>query len=251
MQYLIQDTKLNDNVILERFNSLKKLNFDIKPISINNNIISYYHDLTKPAFLALGSNKLVTCLNKEYPEYCVYDDEYFKYSNYCNYFDCLNKDFILYKIKDILELSFSKDVFIRPNKSNKLFNGFILKKNEKFKNIIKNNNVLFIEEEVLISSIKNILSEYRFFIVDEKIITGRQYIKDKKIHIDYVDKNTYSYVNECIKNFTYLKMFVLDIAKVNSSYFVLELNCINSSGSYNHNLEKLYQSINIFLNKNS
>ena len=36
-------------------------------------------------------------------------------------------------------------------------------------------------------------------------------------------------------------MFVLDVAKVNNSYFILELNCINSSGSYNHNLYKLYK----------
>lgn len=44
-------------------------------------------------------------------------------------------------------------------------------------------------------------------------------------------------------------MFVLDVGKVKNDYFILELNCINSSGSYNHNLHKLYKSINTLLNK--
>jgi len=93
-------------------------------------------------------------LNKEYPNYCFYDDEKFKYSNYNNHYDCYNKNFILYKIKDILEISFSEDVLIRPNKSNKLFNGCVLNKNKKIKTILNTNNLFSSNEEILISSIK-------------------------------------------------------------------------------------------------
>ncbi len=57
----------------------------------------------------------------------------------------------------------------------------------------------------------------------------------------YSNKKVIPYVKESIKNYSLLKMFVLDVAKVNNSYFILELNCINSSGSYNHNLYKLYK----------
>jgi len=80
-------------------------------------------------------------LNKEYPNYCFYDDEKFKY----------NKDFYLYKIKDILEISFSEDVFIRPNKSNKLFNGCVLNKNKKIKTILNTNNFFLSNKEILSS----------------------------------------------------------------------------------------------------
>ena len=77
--------------------------------------------------------------------------------------------------------------------------------------------------------------------MDVKIIASRQYIYKIKKYIGYSNKKVISYVKESIKSYSLLKMFVLDVAKVNNSYFILELNCINSSGSYNHNLYKLYK----------
>ncbi len=156
-------------------------------------------------------------------------------------------------------------LFIRPIHDNKAFTGMMLSKYDlddwmKSISIIEATDeflLLHKNTEIMISSAKKILSEYRLFVVNGKIVTGSMYkrgsqvIEDENVPEDVLDfaydviGNWQSKVDmRLIPNVRVpAKAFAIDIAIVPEGMKVIEINNINSAGFYAADVQKIIMAI--------
>lgn len=140
--------------------------------------------------------------------------------------------------------------FIRPVYDNKKFSGMLMHRDEfeswrsKILDIpdeeystIKGNT------EICISTIKQIIVEYRLFVVDGKVVTGSEYKRgDCVAYYEFIPEYILEYAKTVIDMWVPDNAFCLDIAEIlidDKPYCkVLEINCINGCGLYMADTDK-------------
>lgn len=163
----------------------------------------------------------------------------------------LNGDFIQAKVKDINNKIPSdwKKVFSRPTEDTKSFAGQVLDV-DNFKywinNVSKNTDrFLDSETDIIISNFKEIQSEYRLFVVKNKIVTGSMYkLKDTVVTSEFIPNEVIDFAYKAINKWNPDIAYVLDIAVTNEGLKIIEINNINSSGFYKSDIEKIVIAIN-------
>ena len=187
-----------------------------------------------------------------------YDKCTYYVSNYSKYLgeEFLNDDYIILPLSKLADPSdkiarvigeLSDDIFfIKPNSGFKSFTGDCVEYSEigsfcrklLAQGISKN-------ELVIISSAKDIESfEYRFWIIDGKIITSSVYSwDDLSIYgeLDISEQLT-RYVERIIKDIS-MSAYTIDICEDSTYFKVVEINNIYTSGTYNCDLKKLYNGL--------
>ena len=104
---------------------------------------------------------------------------------------------------------------------------------------------------VMLSPLKDIKWEVRCWIIGGKVITMSQYkigtrvIYENKDHEEWLKEIVQSYVDI----YQPAEAFVMDVCQVGEDIKIVELNCINCSGFYNVNMQKLLNSIEEHFNK--
>jgi hypothetical protein len=100
---------------------------------------------------------------------------------------------------------------------------------------------------VVVSSLKNILREWRFFIVNKQVISGSQYrsVYGKDISAD-VDTDVYAYAQDVVDIWQPADCYALDIGETNEGLFVIEINCFNGSGIYACDMAKAFAAVENF-----
>lgn len=279
IKWLIQDTLLDINEVYKKANALKSLgyNFDFIGVSSDEKFINnldYILDDKTLAYVFLTGAKIVNFIDKvESPKHifsssnCVdIDKEFKKIKNGIFYNEnrfsqefysklnlpLLNNNSIFLNIKEAQDFIFNTDMFIKPSKDLKSFGSGILKKgksiNEYIKGTYTNLNTFNDNEIIMISPKVEILSEYRFFVVNKKVITGSRYMKDNSMSISEIIPD---YILDTVKEYVTLyqphEIFNIDIAETEDGIKIIEYNCMNIAGSYDSDLEKLYLEINNFL----
>lgn len=209
---------------------------------------------------------------KRFNNFPFYPLSYITYSNYdCyNYYgylgdELLNSKYLLMGLNDVIRnksniinyfnLSNNDKIFIRPSNGFKTFTGQLLPINnfdKEFDILTKSYGGIYMSTLVLISNFKDIKNEYRFIIIDNKIITG-------SLYIDENNKNTYKpYYNKPIDNkiiFNYVDMiknlyqpdeaYTIDIAELyDGTLKVLELNSFNCASFYGCDYDKIVNATN-------
>lgn len=162
---------------------------------------------------------------------------------------CMNYDS---QISELSEIKLSSDrIFVRPNEDTKSFSGSVMTADEfnGFRQLVIESShidqysTITPSTVVCVSPIKKIQSEYRCFIVNGRVCTASQYKMNGEPFF-------WANVDECViefANFVATKIkeqcYVLDIAIVDGKPYVLEANCINSSGLYKIDTQKLVAAI--------
>lgn len=163
----------------------------------------------------------------------------------------LNEDAIVAPFRSI---PVDKPVFfIRPCKDNKAFTGTVMDLREYqtwLGRLLANEQAsdldFDIDEMVLVSSVKNIQREVRFFIVDGKPVTHSTYrIGRQTKYLDDImtDPIAVQFVQDMINIWTPTEAFVLDIALVEDEYKIIEINCLNCAGFYKADVFKIVEAI--------
>ncbi len=143
--------------------------------------------------------------------------------------------------------------FLRPNDDYKSFSGTVMKFSEiqKFAtNLIDSNNPYLSTQSIIsFSTPKIITKEWRHFIVNKKIISSCRYLYNGQLDISDEDIPTdlLDFVMECCKEYTPHDIFVLDTALYKNDYFIIECNCFNGTGFYNHDIIKIIRAVNEYL----
>lgn len=160
--------------------------------------------------------------------------------NYLSH-NLLNDDITIIKIKDVKFEN--KPLFIRPLEDNKLFTGRVFH-NEDFEIVKHQISANLLEEYVILSTPKEIESEYRLFIVDGKIVTGSLYkMRNQVIWSDFIDAKVIRFAELMIEKWTPSIAYALDIALINGEPKIIEINNINSAGLYKSDITKIVNSI--------
>lgn len=193
-------------------------------------------------------------LDDELREGVFFEPENFQMKNYVNKWKdkVLNFDGQLLKFGEIgnLKSAQEKNWFIRPNNDKKEFSGKV----ETFKFLIDwSSKVCQLElpdlnknTEVWISEPKEIIKEWRLFIVDNQIVSVTRYMNNGKLDINENDIPTemLNFAKESIQEYRLEDVYVMDIAEIENAYKIIECNCFNGTGFYNHNIELIIKEVN-------
>ncbi|MCK5019173.1 MAG: ATP-grasp domain-containing protein [Candidatus Peribacteraceae bacterium] len=97
---------------------------------------------------------------------------------------------------------------------------------------------------VLLSKPKNIQCEWRWFIVDGKVVSGSMYrVKNQLRSINETDEAVINEAQEFADKWLPHPNCVMDLALVDDEVKVIEFNCINSSGFYAHDVKSVFDAI--------
>lgn len=146
------------------------------------------------------------------------------------------------------------EFFIRPCEDTKDFNGQVFSKGDfidwRNNTIYPIGSCKFENSEVVISPTQKIYAEYRFFVVDGKVITGSQYKLGSRLCIAaIIDSRVIDYVQRMVDKWQPAIAFVIDIAEIDEGLKIIEINNFNSAGFYACDVSKIIDAIELLENK--
>ena len=156
----------------------------------------------------------------------------------------------------------NSEIFIRPNSGIKEFTGFVTTE-ERFDDDVKLAGFYDVEPDLLclISSAKELIKEYRFVVVNGKVVSGSEYrdwttISDDYESSSYVLRNS-KHTNElcdddgawiiadaCARLYNPDRAWTIDVAKtLRDGYRVLEIGCFSCAGMYGNDLNLVADAV--------
>lgn len=100
-------------------------------------------------------------------------------------------------------------------------------------------------DRVVMAPLKPISAEYRFYVVDGRVVTGSLYrVGPQVICSTVVPEHIEAYAQARVDQWQPSRAFVIDIADTSEGLKVIEINAINSSGFYACDMGKYVAAIN-------
>lgn len=284
IKWLIQDVGLIVSQMYRKFDALDFMNENVSGIGVmaNHKYITGLEDAIEDdlntKYVLLSGVKVLNLLKNakniadvvEFPtqfqiensdtilnaliDGMFYDYEKFDQAYYGNLnLPLLNSEAIYIPIKDNLKTYFNVDKFVKPSRDLKAFDAGILNKGQTIEDYLMNKNRqrFFIEEQLVVSDVLEMNDEYRFFVVDNEVVTGSAYrlngVVGENTRIDDIVMAT---AKRYAKLYQPENVFTMDLARLKDGTIkIIEYNCFNCSGVYLCDLVKTYESIKIYLEK--
>ena len=168
----------------------------------------------------------------------------------------LNQDYIMLPMKEILTKreyvfnNFGKRevIFIRPDSGAKPITGQTLKYEELDKEFKLFGDYAGNDLDqiiTIISTPKNISTEWRFIVVDKKVVAGSQYKKNGKLDINsFFNVEAFELANKIAQeDWQPDKAYTLDICEWCGGYYLLEANSFSCSGLYDADMKPIVEEI--------
>ena len=150
---------------------------------------------------------------------------------------------------DEIESSSTQKWFIRPNHDGKEFSGKV----EAFEELIHWKNRICqldlpdfnAKTEVWISEPKAIKKEWRLFVVDDKIVSASRYAVNGELSESATDIpiEMLNFSKERISEYRLHDVYVMDIAEIENEFQLIECNCFNGTGFYQHDIEAVIRAV--------
>lgn len=254
MYYIIQENTFreeNYNVLVE---TLERLELRYEIVKVLPFIEDFEYKTDRKNVFCFGSVKMSRLAKKYgwYPGSLL--NENHDYRIYSQYYkeNLLNYDSKIQKFGDEV----NKELFFaRPCEDTKTFTGKVFNKqswNEFKESFFKSGQIssLTNDTEIQISSVKHLTKEFRFWIVDGKIITGSLYRNGYWINrSEIVDDGALEFCQKMVDIYQLAEAFVMDICEVLINdvpeYKIIECGCINSAGFYKANMPKLIDALEL------
>ena len=281
-RWLLQSNGFKSSYLFEMVDTLKRFDIDFKDFGVFNDGISNLSeildcDVNETVFITRGGTKFLSILEKlklKNRDLSYLDDKLQKeiVNNSILYIDkliksvdydvqkfdqqyyskldlpLLNSDAKYFDYSKIKNYEFSKETFIKPSRDLKSFNGGVIYAGETIKNYIARtgHSMPSIKDEtIVVSDIKEIQEEYRFFIHKDKILASSRYMLNSEVNPSNIVPE---FLTDCAKDYAKLynpaDIFVMDLAVTNEGIKIVEYNCWNASGFYHCNIRDLIFQIN-------
>jgi len=158
----------------------------------------------------------------------------------------LNNNYIMIPFGDISrqeKFLFDKEdsIFIRPNRSDKIFTGKITSKKSFKKDIeIFSFSNINSYDLCVIAPYQKIVSEWRFIISNNEIITGSEYLPKQTT---YIPSDIFDFCKKAIyKNYQPDPIWVMDICRTETGeLYILEIGAFSVSGLYKCDIKKVVE----------
>lgn len=160
--------------------------------------------------------------------------------------ELLNNQFMIGELSTLNPIA--EEFFIRPTGNTKLFTGMSITKKDflEWQKREDKEDSLYIGQTLMVAPLQSIKAEYRFFVVNQKVITGSSYKVDGKVDISCKPSfEVIRYTEKMVDKFPLAKAFVIDIAETEKGLKVIEYNNINTSGLYGCDELAFVRAINI------
>jgi hypothetical protein len=227
------------------------------PFSIHN-VIPFTGKLTRPRaphlkgpVICMGSYSLRHAAKKHRWFPGVFDLEPFDFTEQLKAWGThmLNADSVVVRFADaVMPLN---SMFIRPIQDSKVFAGKVFEAEDFYDwqtrvCVLNHDHGTSLSNDTLVqvSPIKDIHSEYRFWVVKGRIVTASQYkLGSQVIYSPVVDESLFDYVRERIAEHQPAEAFVIDVCTTPDGMKIVETNTLNSSGFYAADIQKLVMSL--------
>lgn len=184
-----------------------------------------------------------------------FDLEQFNYeASVKNRNDMLNGDGVITTVEaaiTFMELSQVKEWFVRPSLDLKHFAGQVIEPKEcaawlrsAMECDSSGSYKMDKDMKIVIAAPCNIQAEWRWFVVDGVVVDGSMYrshgqlIKQHETDPDVIAE-AQTFADKWLPN----QNVVMDLALVDDELKVIEFNCINCSGFYNHDIPKIFKAL--------
>jgi len=226
----------------------KVIGANIRPFDDELNPLSEFDD-NFPHTVPYGSTKLREIVKDRlwHAMFSAYDSPYSECVKHRS--DMLNADLCTGALRDI-QVNPSSTHFMKPDHDGKAFNGGVMTSEE----IFRVQNELHIGHHefapvtpVLVSTVKQILEEHRWFIVDSKVIDGSRYRKNNMVSCEHADNGLLAQAQTLADVWLPHHTCVMDTAITPFGIKIVEFNWLNCSGFYGHDIPKIVKSINQYV----
>lgn len=140
-------------------------------------------------------------------------------------------------------------IFVKPNDDLKLFTGAILTVGDCFRmyqRLEGRGHVDISGQEVVVGRPFEIDAEYRFFVVESEIVAGTMY---RPTADTYLPSDLMRFAHEAAATWSPAAVYVLDIARVDRTWKVVECNCFNGSAFYGADVTTIVRSVSEYLER--
>jgi hypothetical protein len=148
----------------------------------------------------------------------------------------------LYDISEELNWDYNEVKFIRPSKDSKLFNGKLytkIKWEDTLDSITERLSILP-KAAIQVNSPNVIYKEARCWVIDGVIVTSSYYKFGANVmYEEDVEPEGLSFAKEMVDLYQVTDAFVMDICLTPDGWKIVEINCINCSGFYKGDLQKV------------
>jgi len=208
-------------------------------------------DCDDPIWIPYGSTKLSRIAHQYNWLGMFFDDETFRVDTWNdNHSNMLNDDAEVMTVKDaysFMSQNYNETWFIRPVNDFKAFSGELIS-GEDFVSWIQSASAggyMFTDmQEIIVAQPKEIKAEWRYFIVDGKIVDGSMYRLNNRMHQQHeLDATVLIEAQEQADIWLPHDNCVMDIALTDKGVKVIEFNCLNSSGFYDNDLDKIVLAV--------
>lgn len=205
-----------------------------------------------------GSAGLMRRAAKRGWEGLFFDPEKFRVDTWLmNRTDMLNDDAACMPVGKVLEWLSRQpygDWHVRPVEDLKLFAGQVMRTNEirdwldKAVPAIQVDDLFNADTEIAIAPAKTLKAEWRWIVVGGKVVDGSMYRFDgrpRRVHEEdpAVIREAQAFADDWLPHQT----CVMDIALVEDGPRVIEFNCFNGSGFYEHDLPKIVRAVTDYM----
>lgn len=160
----------------------------------------------------------------------------------------LNHDAVFCRFGDIEKVW--DRFFLRPVGETKQFTGQVFDWDEfvdwrKSVEKIDRYSTLTMDDVLVMAPIKQIYAEWRFFIVDGKVVTGSMYKHgDRVVYSDMIPEYVTKFAQDMADLWCPNRAFDLDVCETSEGMRIVEINSINSAGFYACDMGKFVNAIN-------
>lgn len=269
MNKFILQLSLRNHQLVSYIDALKKVGAEFSFYSIYNEtklIDNLPEDFGESSYIAFASIKALKLSKELKPEnfgsefmfqkcastyeraFFYEDGDKFDQQYYKNLgLPLLNGESTIINLADNLDTTFDREVFIKPTSDLKGYIGGIIPVGTTIYDFLMSSSYMphWKSEPTLIAEVKEIHSEYRFFVVGDRVITGSRYMLNKEVNpsVD-IPKEVADKAVELAKIYSPDKVFTMDLALLNNgSIEIVEYNCFNGSGTYLAPLEELMKEL--------
>jgi hypothetical protein len=274
VKWLVQQNLLDENNMSVVRSAITK--FERLSTYHGIDVIPFSEELTLPESISesdvkvipYGSTKLTKLAKQKNWSGVFFDDGAFRVDTWNKHHeDMLNKPLMIMKAKTV-EPYFSqswgaypdKQFFVRPMEDLKAFAGGVMTV-EQLANFLGGTTGNFSvadDCEVVISEVQDILAEWRFFIVGGKVIDGSMYRNHGRLLKKHLDQTFDAALYEAAQTFAdhwlpapcvCMDLALIQIDGGETCLKIVEFNCINSSGFYDNDINKIVYELTDYVLK--
>lgn len=252
LKWVVQHNLFNEDGYVRLIESLEHLDQDydiVKVIPFSHELVPDIDYPKDQKIIVMGSDSLIKVSQKKGWWPGAFTNDNFDHRAWVKAFgdDLLNYDAEVMRFGDVTPPKNDDAFFIRPALDFKIFAGTVITP-DNFRTwqekAVAYGDTLNADTMVVVAPYRKILQEFRFFVVNRKIVASSMYkLGDRVTSSIDIDRDALWRATGFMNRWHPAYAYVMDIARTPDGFKLIEFNCINGSGFYACNTTEIVSSL--------